>query len=387
MINLYAHGGSGNHGCEAIVRSTVKILQNSTSMRLFSAHIDEDQKYGVNKICQLYQDRDRPIQKGTKEWFLSGIETKATGRIDLAIKYRRPELLSNISAGDVCLSIGGDNYCYAGTDKVVALNNNLRKQGARLVLWGCSIEPEVIQQSEIAEDLSRYELITARESITFEALKRVNPNTVLVPDTAFALDRCDLQLPENWKYANMVGINASPLILNEGSEPGVILEAYQNLMDTILTETDMGIALVPHVVWTENDDRTVLKQLYQKFAGSERVVLIEDHNCTELKGYIARCRLFVGARTHATIAAYSNCVPTLVLGYSVKSKGIAKDIFGTYENYVLPVQNIRTSGDLSKGFLWLMENEARIRKMLESVMPEYIGRIDNAKRALNDLCV
>ena len=26
MINLYYHGGSANHGCEAIVRSTAKIL-------------------------------------------------------------------------------------------------------------------------------------------------------------------------------------------------------------------------------------------------------------------------------------------------------------------------------------------------------------------------
>ena len=29
-IFLYAHGGSGNHGCEAIVRSTIKILKNQS---------------------------------------------------------------------------------------------------------------------------------------------------------------------------------------------------------------------------------------------------------------------------------------------------------------------------------------------------------------------
>ena len=27
-IYMYAHGGSGNHGCEAIVRSTLKILND-----------------------------------------------------------------------------------------------------------------------------------------------------------------------------------------------------------------------------------------------------------------------------------------------------------------------------------------------------------------------
>ena len=54
----------------------------------------------------------------------------------------------------------------------------------------------------------------------------------------------------------------------------------------------------------------------------------------ELKGFIARCRFFVGARTHATIAAYSSCIPTFSVGYSIKAKGIAQDIFGTYKNYV-----------------------------------------------------
>ena len=28
MVRLYAHGGSGNHGCEAIVRTTVKMLES-----------------------------------------------------------------------------------------------------------------------------------------------------------------------------------------------------------------------------------------------------------------------------------------------------------------------------------------------------------------------
>ena len=53
--------------------------------------------------------------------------------------------------------------------------------------------------------------------------------------------------------------------------------------------------------------------------GTGRVLLVGDHNCMELKGFIGRCRFFVGARTHATIAAYSSCVPTLAAGYSVKS--------------------------------------------------------------------
>ena len=55
--------------------------------------------------------------------------------------------------------------------------------------------------------------------------------------------------------------------------------------------------------------------------------------------------MFIGARTHATIAAYSSCVPTLVVGYSIKARGIAKDLFGTDEGYVLPVQALAKGGN------------------------------------------
>ena len=105
----------------------------------------------------------------------------------------------------------------------------------------------------------------------------------------------------------------------------------------------------------------------------------------ELKGYISRCAFFIGARTHATIAAYSTCVPTLVLGYSVKSRGIAKDLFGDYQNYVLPVQDMNNSRELLDSFKWIMKHEIYIRNHLRKVMPDYISKAYLAKDALEKL--
>ena len=81
--------------------------------------------------------------------------------------------------------------------------------------------------------------------------------------------------------------------------------------------------------------------------------------------------MFIGARTHATIAAYSTCVPTLVVGYSVKARGIAKDLFGSAENYVLPVQTLENKDDLINAFEWLRAEEEHIRTHLQQIMPEY----------------
>ena len=52
-IVLYSHGGSKNHGCEAIVRGTYKILKNDSEITLLSNAKDEDLEYGINKIVNV----------------------------------------------------------------------------------------------------------------------------------------------------------------------------------------------------------------------------------------------------------------------------------------------------------------------------------------------
>lgn len=144
----------------------------------------------------------------------------------------------------------------------------------------------------------------------------------------------------------------------------------------------MNIALIPHVVWPQSNDVDTLKPLYEKYKHTGRIVMIEDRNAEILKGYISRCRFLIAARTHASIAAYSSHVPTLVIGYSVKSKGIAKDIFGTDDNYVIAAQNFKTDFDLIDRFEWLMENENTIRTHLQSFMPDYCKKAYGIKTEL-----
>lgn len=383
MIVFYGHGGSGNHGCEAIVRSSVKMLDQP--VRLFSSNEQQDTQYGINKICEVRPDKDIPLVRGSREWFFSALQTKITGKIDKQIEYRKPNLLQEVDDSDIYCSIGGDNYCYPGTEVFAAARNVIQRKGAKVVLWGCSVEPDLLNQPQIAKDLASYDLITARESLSYDALRKINPNTVLVADPAFTLEKRELPLPDGWQEGNTIGINASPLILRSARNGQVTYEAYRRLISEILESTDCTVALISHVVWKENNDRETLSQLYQEFQDSSRVILLDDYNCMELKGYIARCRMFIGARTHATIAAYSSCVPTLVLGYSVKSRGIAKDLFGTEEHYILPVQNLENADDLAKAFCWMYNNENQVRTYLQEIMPGYIQSAYLAVKAIAEL--
>lgn len=369
-IYLYAHGGSGNHGCEAIVRATAKLLPEH-ALTLISSNPDEDNQYHVSALCRVVRDWEENLERFSPDFLAAYAKLKLKKDFIPLEKLHYKKAFSMIQKGDYAFSIGGDNYCYADVYKYVMFHEMAKSRGAKTVLWGCSVEPKLLEQPHIAADLTRYDYITARETISYEALRKINPNTILVSDPAFSLDKTEMPLPKEFISGNTVGINLSPMVIGKETVPGMAYLNYVALIEHILENTDMNVALIPHVVWKDGDDRKVMQPLYDQFAATGRICMIDDHNCEELKGYISRCRFFVGARTHATIAAYSTCVPTLVVGYSVKARGIARDLFGTEEGYVLPVQDLRKKNDLLTAFERIRAAELSIKMHLSETMPQY----------------
>ena len=385
MVFLYNHGGSANHGCEALVRTTGSLFSAEVPLKLLSEAPQQDIHYGLQEIVEIYP----AIQVASRisgDFIKAYLHLKRTGDYFPMDVLPYCKSIEALKKDDIEISVGGDIYCYEDYPKFIRLHELIYKKGCKSVLLGCSLEKELFDDPAFLEDMKHYDYISARESLTFGLLKEAGLDNVgLAPDLAFTLPAEYLPLPEGFQENNTVGLNLSPLAAGKESKPGITLDNYRYLIRTILEETDCSVALIPHVVWEGNDDRTILKQLFNEFKDSSRVVLIDDHNCMQLKGFIARCRFFIGARTHATIAAYSSGIPTLVLGYSLKSKGIAKDLFGTYEHYVLPVQDLQEEYKLSQAFQWLLENETEIRNHLESTMPEYISDIEKNKDIVNGI--
>lgn len=376
---LYMHNGSGNHGCEAIIRSTSKLLGGPRNLVLWSEGAKEDVEYGSAQTVERIWETEE-LKRGSLAHMEALIRRRLLKQSDGNLRV----FIRKLFKGNVAFSVGGDNYCYPWSAKQgCVLNAMIRKVGAKTVFWGCSIDEEAITP-QVRKDLEQFDLITARETISYQILKKINPNTVLVADPAFVLDQTRLPLPEGFSEGNTVGINISPLIMDYG-DGGLIMSNYEQLIEYILNETDMNICLIPHVVWKQTNDLIPIQRLYEKYASGGRVCKLGDHNCMELKGFISRCRYFVGARTHATIAAYSTCVPTLVVGYSVKSRGIATDLFGTDEGYVLPVQELQSPGKLKEQFIRMQSQEAAIRQRLQQIMPEYTQRAWAAAAAVNAL--
>lgn len=380
-IILSPHGGSGNHGCEAIVRATKKLFRDD-DIELFSGSTDEDIRYGLGHGCKLSSPTE-PVNRLSYKYLTARLSDD-TAKLD---KLAFAPILRAAKNSDLVMSIGGDNYCYGINNHILLVNRAVRDLGKKTVLWGCSIEQSALDNSVIFEDLKSFTLIIARESITYNALtaKRLK-NVKLCPDPAFQLDRTDLPLPDGFARDNTVGINLSPMVINHEKNEGATFSNYAKLIEHIITATDMQVALIPHVVWSHNDDRKPLGKLYNHFAHTGRVVMINDCNATELKGYIARCRFIVAARTHASIAAYSECVPTLVVGYSVKARGIARDIFGAEDNYVIPVQSFEKDGEqLVTAFRYIYDNEQVIRAHYAGMMQQYKSRVPDAEKEVRKI--
>lgn len=190
--------------------------------------------------------------------------------------------------------------------------------------------------------------------------------------------------PVNFLPGNTVGINISPLILKMAFNAQLIMDNLRMVIKDILDNTDSAVALIPHVAWEDNNDWLPLSVLYKTFKNSNRVCLIEDQSAQKLKWIISKCSCFIGARTHATIAAYSTGVPTLALGYSVKSKGIAQDIFGTAENYVVPYQDIVTKDTILSHYKWIKKHSYEIREVLLNKTNEYQKIILETGKILKD---
>lgn len=121
-IVLYAHGGSENHGCEAIVRSTIALLRgkNQYDFTLISKRPMEDAAYGIDQICSVIQEQTS-YSRFSASFAKAYLHLKLTHDYIPMDKLYYEKAFSHIRKGDVALSIGGDNYCYADVQRYIMM--------------------------------------------------------------------------------------------------------------------------------------------------------------------------------------------------------------------------------------------------------------------------
>lgn len=394
-IVIFINACRYNRGSEALVRGLVKSLKHyitDSNIILCSKDVEKDMELNISGIDRYINRYSYNRKNKIIRYLLSGI------RYIFHMPYLADRLsfipaIHECKTADLIIMIGADNYdkAYGGFRDMHSFNKTLhriKKTNTKMVLYDCSLHPDEFSK-EIAEDFNLFNLVTVRDNITYNGIiGKASVNLVkFLPDPAFCLDKQEVLITSLIQGEKIIGINLSTLILENcyTSDKELILNAYRKLIQYILEKTEYKILFIPHVM--QGADLKILKIFYKEFKESNRVEIIDNEtlSSSELKYIISKCEIFVGARTHATIAAYSSCVPTLVLGYSVKSIGIATDLFGTSNGYVIPVQKIENEEELLEHFKKILENKTEIKKHLEQVMPAYIEQAFSIGSLINNL--
>lgn len=388
-IVMCGYGNPDNRGCEAIIRTTTSMLNNMYPEANIIAMSNDFERIEMLEISDIdrYEKSYYP-HENTLDFYVYAALNKIFGHTIEWCKLKNRKAYESIGKVDLCISVGGDNFCYnSRVDHFIVHHTHFKQTGAKLIHWGSSFEKELMNQHLIS-DLNRFDAIIVRESISRDTLVEADVKVpiYLIPDPAFDMGVKAIN-DDVIIDANSVGVNISPMIISRETKSGMTRKNAINLIN-YLTDSGYSVVLIPHVADRRNGegDFNVMKELLKEINAPEKCIIVDyKYTAPEYKYIISKCRFFIGARTHATIAAYSSCVPTLVIGYSVKARGIAKDIFGTSENYVLPVQSLKQSNQMVDAFKWLENNESSIRKRLLSFMPEYCKQSRKAMEIIDSV--
>lgn len=379
-VLLYGVGTFKNKGVEAIINSTMSQIDSDKFEVSIASHdynYNKNLYTNVNHIKHYYKSDELTEEEQNEEKHYKEIKFDYHN----FEKLYQKDVIKEIENSDICISVGGDNYCYPHCTWLYTLDEYAHKIGKKTVLWGASLFEE-IEDDELINDLNNFDILVIRESLSYNAVRKyISENRIIyAPDPAFSMQPKKVKLNSWYKGREIVAINVSPLTIQKEEQE----QAIYDLIDYLLKETKYSVLLLPHVTTDDCNDMDILKKIKNKYNDEEKVYLEEKYyNCNELKFIISNCNLLVAARTHASIAAYSTGVPTLVIGYSVKSRGIAKDLFGDYDNYVISKDSL-TSKNLKEKFLYIEENKEKIKEHLLDKMAEIKGISANLFKILLD---
>lgn len=392
LFILQGNGPLLNRGCEAILRSTVAILQEEFGACRF---INAPSSSRLPRSA--YETPDLPVTlvlpKRMARWTPSWLAFQFRKRV---LHRHTAKFEPYLPAACATLALGGDNYSldYGLPYAFFWANQVTLRHRKPVVLWGASVGPfskhPQFEKWAVGE-LHKVSLICARESETVAYLASigVRENVRAVSDPAFVLEAEPVDLPgpqQRILNTPCIGLNLSPMLARFRDRRDSWQDCATGCLQALLEAVGLPVVLIPHVV-TEgsNNDFDFMNRMAEGVASfRDRLVLIgPQYTAPQLKWIIAQCHVFVGARTHATIASLSSGVPTISVGYSTKAMGINKDLFG-HTDWLLPIEHLGRDS-LAEAVGRLLDRAGDVRSHLAAVMPAYKKRSWAAAKYLREV--
>lgn len=315
----------GNLGCEALTYAFIDELEK----------IAAEENIKINYQCIVLIDSPEIILPVEKE------------RINIIrIQYKKRNFWKTakkcFSKSDVIFDFTmGDSFSDIYGFKRIFLNNMIKdlaiKHGKCYVLGPQTYGPykNKLIRAWAKRIMKKSAGMFARDEKSKKLAEHMsNREVILTTDVAFSLPY-NLKMPYNNNGKIRIGINPSGLLWFGGYERGnqfglkVDYVTYcEKLIEYLIEQNKYEIYLIPHVGTTvadydlhyvENDGYVCFK-LMEKYPDLKAITDIRT--AMDAKGYIASMDIFVGARMHATIGAFSAGVVTIPFSYSPKFEGL-----------------------------------------------------------------
>ena len=312
---------------------------------------DQDNDFPIRSVSST----SLHIEPHTIQRYASKITKYFTGEVETAHDILKQNIDSSIAA----LALGGDNFSleYGKPYKHLGWNAVIRNLKKPVFIWGASIGPfsdDPHFEKLFVKHARSINGIFVRESESYKYLSKLGleDKVKLVADPAFVMKPTKPAAPSEF-VRNAIGVNLSPLMAKFAPKGNAAAwkDKCIEIIYSLARSTDRNIVLIPHVNakrtmrnldqdWYNKDDFSFLSELIStpRLGGLPLTILSDRLSAPELKYEISKLWAFIGARTHATIAAFSTKVPCISLSYSIKSRGLNQDLFDCLDFCIAPDQ-------------------------------------------------
>lgn len=328
---------NGNRGCVALsycAMYLIDLLFGKDNYELYLTDSEElpgkheidlhGNTISYNSIEPLYPNNRKDLAKRV-------LDLKNT--YHLISIFRKASYILDIGQGDSFSDIyGGCRF---------SLIDNIHRS-ARLFKKPYILLPQTIgpfkSKSILDDAMSTIEnatFVMTRDKASFNYINEITPrqkNLGEYIDVAFFLPYTKMEFSKEHIH---VGLNISALLWHGGYTGGNQFGLKANypvvirqIIEYFLSIKEVKLHLISHVVNTNRtveNDYAVSYDLWREYNNENLILAPLALSPVEIKDYIAGMDFFMGARMHATIAAFSAGVPVVPMAYSRKFNGLYVD--------------------------------------------------------------
>jgi len=374
----------GNKGCEALSYSFLEILNRIAKRN----NVRFDVIFGMPFSKRFF------VYSFLKFKSYYSFFPKINGYTNLNISYgtyfgkKNHYISKNLKTCKIIFDFtGGDSFSDIYGSERFFRNTHLKKKiidlGIKLVLGSQTIGPfnDKSVQDLANEVIKESHAVFTRDLISKEyCLKISGIDPILTTDVAFVLPYSLSNKEDSSKID--IGFNPSGLLWSGGYTNNNQFNLKLNykdycieLLKKLCNDERYRVHLIPHSFFENlngnDNDFVPCYELNKMFPNT--IIAPFFKTPMEAKSYIANMNFFIGARMHATIAAFSASIPVVPFAYSRKFEGLYNDY--NYD-FIIDGRKLDTNQAVEKS-LFFIENMDMVNESVQNVKGVIDKNVDN----------